>query len=259
MLLAALAIGGAIGGLLKGSASANARQADYEDKVEELNRSKETLTTQYSQAGASDALARSQALLVAKENKAEFNLLADETLANRDMAITQKGKASSMESQINATQIATLAVENEKAMGAAGQQVATSGFRGTGTAGNVADEAKRAAAVSLAQAKAQNNLVNFQSYASAVSAYTSANQQIASYKRKVDAVDSDYQRNIASLDLRKAQTKELYDQQSGFLTEDIGYMEGEGYTAMKQASALDVLGGLFGGLFDGAKAAKAFE
>lgn len=219
-------IGGGLG-LLNGWGNSSARKAEFEDKKTDLERQQASLKENYSQAQSSYNLATENANAVAQENKDEYNLLADETLANRDTTLEQTATNGSMQSQVNAAQIATLAVQSKQSEGAANQSVATSGFRNTGTAMNLVENAKSSNADTMKQAKMQSKLANSQTFTQAVNNYTSANQQIDAYQRRVEQTESQLERDLSKLDLQMEQTKKTYDLQGGYLTADLETMNGK--------------------------------
>ncbi|AEC02382.1 hypothetical protein [Parasphaerochaeta coccoides] len=248
-MMLALAIAGGILGLGKGIASSIARNAEYKAKLEELNRSKESLDKQYSQAQSSLNLQKTQAQAQTSEANTELNLLAIQTEQNRAVALGQASRAGSLASQIASSQVATLAVENQKTEGTALQQVATSGFRNSGTAGNVLENAQRSSDDSLALARQQIGLSHVQTYSSALNAYTSATEQTEAYRRQVDANNSNLARVQEEIDLSLSQAKEMYDMNAGNLQEDIDYMKTTGRITTGWAMAGDI----FGGLYEGAR------
>lgn len=238
---------GALNGLFK----ARQREADFQDKLEDLNRQKAALDTQYNQARESHELATQQSKDQVKEANEELSLLSRETLDNRDMALDRTSKAGSMQSEVNAMQLATLAVQGKQQTGDARQQAATSGFRGTGSALNLVENAKRSVESATAQARMQSKLSNYQTYASAVSNYTSATQQADAYVRKITQNNNQLERHLAELDLGMEHTTETYEQQGGFLAADIDYMNTKGRKAVDDAKVWDVVGGAFDGLMTG--------
>lgn len=249
---------GMLGGLAKGIASANSRNAEYQDKLEELNRSQEQLDQQYSQAKDSYSLSVDQAKDSLADTNKELGLLANETLANRDLAIKQTAKSGGMQSQLDAAQIATLAVQNEQSVGAANQQAATSGFRGTGTAKNVMENTQRSADDAIAQARMQSDLSKYQTYASAVNTYTDANQRVASYQRQIEQNQTDSDRQLEALQLQMEQTTDSYNLQGGYLASDLEYLQTKGKSAMQFGATMDLFGGLFSGASAGANLASYF-
>ena len=250
LLALGLIAGGALG-LINGASKANQREADYQDKLEELNRQKTILDTQFNQAKDSYDLSTSHAKQQVSEANNELSLLGQETLDNRDMSLAQTSKAGSMQSEVNAMQLATLAVQNTQQTGEARQQAATSGFRGTASALNLVDNAKRTAQSTTAQAKMQSKLSNYQTYASAVGNYTSATQQADAYARKIEQNKNDLDRQLAALDQNLAQTEEMYQLQGGYLASDIDYMKKEGKKALGNAQFWDVTGGMLNGALSG--------
>lgn len=250
LLIGAIA-GGALG-LASGVSKSKQREAEYRDKLEDLNRQKQVLDTQFNQAKESHQLATTQAKEQVSEANAELDLLGQETIDNRDMALEQTSKAGSMQSEVNAMQLATLAVQNTQHTGDARQQAATSGFRGTGSALNLVDNAKRSAQSATSQAKMQSKLSNYQTYASAVSNYTSANQQAAAYARKIDQNKNELDRQLTKLDQNLSHTQDMYQLQGGYLASDIEYLKSEGKDALKDAQLWDIAGGTLGGALNGA-------
>lgn len=250
-LAAGMAIAGGVLGLAKGISKQNQRKQEYEDKIQELERQQAMLDTQYSQAKESVGLATEQSKIVAAENKAELNLLATETIANRDMSIGMTAEAGSMQSEINAMQVATLAVQNQQQEGQARSQAASSGFRGTGTAMNLVDNATRQGDASMSQARMQSKVSNFQTYGSALSTYTSANQQAEAYERRIVQTEKQLERDLQKYDLQLSQAKETYDQKGGYLAADLTYLEGDGKKALGWARTMDVVGGVFSGAAQG--------
>jgi hypothetical protein len=251
-----LLFGAAVAGLGLGLADAvgksKAREAEYQDKLNELERTKALLDTQFSQAKQSYNLATDQAREQTAEANKELRLLSSETLDNRDMALDQTARAGSMQSEINAMQMATLAVENQQQLGEATQRVATSGFRGTGTALSLVENVKEAGSFSTQQARMQSMMSNYRTYASAVSNYTSATQQADAYMRKIRQNKNQLNRELEKLELQMNQTTETYMQKGGYLAEDIEYMKDEGYKALQWGMFTDsvssVVGGLVGGI-----------
>lgn len=250
-MLIGMAIAGGVLGLAKGISKQNQRKQEYDDKIQELERQQAMLDTQYSQAKESVALATKQSKAVAAENKAELNLLATETIANRDMSIGMTAEAGSMQSEINAMQVATLAVQNQQQEGQARSQAASSGFRGTGTAMNLVDNATRQGDASMSQARMQSKVSNFQTYGSALSTYTSANQQAEAYERRIVQTENQLKRDIKKYELQLRQAKDTYDQKGGYLTADLTYLKEDGKKALGWARALDVVGGVFSGVAQG--------
>jgi len=242
------AIGGGILGLFSGWGNANARQDEFDDKKEDLGRQEEVLDSNYSQAQSSYNLATTNANAVAQENKDEYNLLADEALANRDTTLKQTATNGSEQSKINAMQLATLTVQSKQVEGSANQSVATSGFRNSGTAMNLVDNAKSSNADTIKQARMQSKLANSQTFTQAVNNYTSANQQIDAYQRRVELTESQLQRDLGKLDLQMDQTTDTYDLQGGYLTADIDYMNSDkAESALWWAKAGDFIGGAVDG------------
>ncbi|MGE0075342.1 MAG: hypothetical protein AB7S52_08955 [Sphaerochaetaceae bacterium] len=250
LLALGLIAGGAIG-LINGASKARQREADYEDKLEDLNRQKTILDTQFNQAKESHELATTQAKQQVSEANQELTLLGQETLDNRGMSLAQTSKAGSMQSEINAMQLATLAVQNTQQTGEVRQQAATSGFRGTASALNLVDNAKRSARSTTAQAKMQSKLSNYQTYASAVGNYTSATQQADAYTRKIEQNKNDLDRQLATLDQKLSQADEMYQLEGGYIGSDIEYLKTEGKKALGAAQWWDVTGGMLNGALSG--------
>ena len=256
LLIGSAIVGGVIG-LGNGIASAKSQQAGFDDKLTELNHSVETLDSNYNQATASYELSKKQSIEAAKATTDEYSFLAEETLENRDTSLAQSATTGSMQSQVNAAQIATLEVENEKAVGTANSAAASSGFRGTGTSKNIVDNAKSSGADIIKQAKMQASLSNAQTYNQAVNNYTSANQQEAAYQRRIAETEDTLDRTLASLDLAQDQAEENYTREGGYLTSDIDYMNTEGKSALKSSKAWNIISGLFGGASSGLSFGKS--
>ena len=235
-------------GAINGISQMNQRNAEYQDKLDELNYQHDQLDLQYSQAQQSNALAAQQAQDQTAEANAEMNLLADQTIGNRDTAVKQTAQSGSMQSHLNALQMATLNVQNKQTEGAASQQVATSGFRNSGTAGNVLENAKRSSQMSTQQAQLQADMSNFQTYASALNTFTSANQQADAYRRQIEGNNNALDDQLEQLQLQMNQTTETYELQGGYIGSQIEYMEGEGRDALDQANGW----GFFGSVLSGA-------
>lgn len=250
LLALGLIAGGALG-LINGASKARQREAEYEDKLEELNRQKKILDTQFSQAKESHELATVQAKAQTDEANKELDLLGKETLDNRDLALDQTAKAGSMQSEVNALQLATLAVQNTQQVGQARQQAASSGFRGTGSAMNLVDNTSQSAKSATAQAKMQSRLSNFQTYASAVNNYTSATQQAEAYERKIEQNKNALDRQLEAMDLSMEQTSQMYELQGGYLGSDIEYLKTKGKKALGGAQWWDVTGGMLNGALNG--------
>ena len=244
-----LAIAGGVLGLFQGHGEAEAKQAEFDDKKQELERAQKALNDDYSQAQASYNLSTAQTKAQAQETKKEYNLLADETLANRDTVLDQTATTGSAQSHINAMQLATLAVQAEQAEGSANQAVATSGFRNSGTAGNLVSNAKSSNADTISQAKMQAKLADSKTFNQAVNNYTSANQQIAAYQRKVEQTESQLQRDLDSLDLKMDQITANYTREGGYLTDDIEYMNSD---EAKNSLLWSKIGSYVGGAMNGA-------
>lgn len=250
-LLAIGLIGGGLLGLGKGISKSEQRKAEYEDRLQEMDRQKEVLDSQYNQAKESHNLATQQAKERTQEANTELDLLGKQTLENRDLALDQTGKAGAMQSGAQALQLATLAIQNKVQEGQATQQAATSGFRGSGSAMNPVSNVQLASEMATEQAKMQSKLANYQTYASAISTYTSANQQADAYARQIDQNKSELQRQLASHDLQMAQVRENYELQGGYLSSDIQYMKTEGKKALREAQGWDIVGGMLGGALSG--------
>ncbi|MDC7229717.1 MAG: hypothetical protein PQJ48_05370 [Sphaerochaetaceae bacterium] len=250
-LLVLGAVAGGLMGAINGRNKAAQREAEYQDKLEDLNRQKTLLDTGYNQAKQSYNLGVEQAKAGTAEANTELNLLAEETLANRDMALEQTATAGSMQSTVNALQLATLEVQNTQQTGAARQQAATSGFRGTGTAQARVENAISAGATAKDTARKQNQIARYQTYTSALNNYVSANQQEAAYRRKITQNNNALEREIGKLDLQLAQAKETYELKGGYLASDINYLKTEGRKALDSARKWDIIGGGFGGFLQG--------
>jgi len=242
-------------GMAIGAANAiaanNQRNAEFDDKLDELRRQENILSTQYSQAQASYDLSVEQATQSVENANKELGILADQTIANRDMALTQQGKSGSMQSQLNAMQLATLNIQNEQAQGAANQQVATSGFRNSGTARNVVENAQRSGDMAIKQASLQASMSNYQTYSSALNTFTSANQQYDAYQRQIEANDDNLDMQLEQMELQMDQTTQMYEIEHGYLTADINYMEDEGRDALEQANIWGSLGAVGSGIMMG--------
>ncbi len=243
-----LFMAGAFLGAIKGISDMNQRNAEYEDKLDDLNYQKNILDKQYSQAKESFNLSVEHQKEQTERANAEIGMIADQTIANRDTSIGQQVKAGAMQSQINSMQLATLNVQNQQAEGAANQQVATSGFRNSGTAGNVRDNAQRSSQMSSKQANLQVSMSNFQTYASALNTFTSANQQYDAYQRQMEMNNENLDDQLEELQLQMDQTTDMYDLQGGYIGSQIDYLKGEGKDALDQANGW----GFFGSILSGA-------
>ena len=239
---------GAALGAINGISQMNQRNAEYEDRLDELNYQKNILDKQYSQAQTSFNLSLNHQKEQTERANAEIGILADQTIANRDTSIGQQAKAGAMQSQLNAMQLATLNVQNQQAEGTANQQVATSGFRNSGTAGNVRDNAQRNSRLSTKQANLQVSMSNFQTYASALNTFTSANQQYDAYQRQVALNNENLDDQLEEMQLQMDQTTEMYNLQGGYIGSQIDYLNGEGKNALDQANGW----GFFGSVLSGA-------
>lgn len=254
MLSGLMAFGMIAGGLLgmgRGIGKAKQREAEYQDKLEEIQRQQTILDTQFNQARQSYELGVSQARESTAEANAELDLLATETIVNRDRVVGQTQKAGAMQSVVNAMHLAELQVQNTQQTGAARQQAATSGFRGTGTAQARVENAISAGEAAKDIAQKQNKIATFQTYASALNTYTSANQQEDAYRRKIEMNESALGRELAKLDLGLAQTREMHELQGGYLASDLEYLKTEGKKALDSAKVWDVFGGIGGGILQG--------
>lgn len=249
MVLGAVA-GGAMGAV-GGKRKADQREAEYQDKLEEIQRQQTILDTQFNQARQSYDLGVSQAKESTSEANADLDLLATETIVNRDRVVGQTQKAGAMQSVVNAMQLAELQVQNTQQTGAARQQSATSGFRGTGTSQARVENAIGAGEAAKNIGQKQNNIARFQTYSSALNTYVSANQQEDAYRRKIEMNESALGRELAKLDLGLAQTREMVGLQGGYLASDLGYLQTEGKEALDDARYWDILGGGIGGFFQG--------
>ncbi len=244
-------IAGGILGLGKGIGKAKQRELEYQDKLEEIQRQQTILDTQFNQARQSYDLGVSQAKESTSEANAEQELLAIETIVNRDRVVGQKQKAGAMESVVNAMQLAELQVQNTQQTGAARQQAATSGFRGTGTAQARVENAISAGDAAKDITQKQNKIARFQTYSSALNTYISANQQEDAYRRKIEMNERALGRDLAKLDLGLAQAREMHELKGGYLASDLEYLKTEGRKALTGAQVWDVIGGGLGGVFQG--------
>jgi len=252
-LIALAVLGGSLLGMIGGKAKADERRAQFDDKLEDLNRQKSVLDLQFTQFQANDALSRDILKADLLSQNKELDLLADQTIANRDMAITQRAKTGAMQSHVDAAGIATLAQQSKQAESEANQRAAGSGFRGTGTAKNAVVNAQRAGSAALDQGRLQAAVSLYQTHATALNAYVSANQQADAYQRQMEQNEADYSQGIQRLDLGLQQAQQTYDLQGGFLASDIDYMNGEGKQTLNGAMAWDILGGMFSGGVDAYK------
>jgi hypothetical protein len=250
LLLIGAAVGGLIG-LAQGANNANVRQAEYDDKLEDLNRQKAILDKQYTQSQQSYDLSKDQLNESTDYANTELNLLGDQTIKNRDTSLNQTATIGAKQSEINALQIATLDIQNKQQVGSANQAAATSGFRGSGSALNVLNNTRTLTQDARKQATMQSNLSNYSTFASAVNNFTNANQQHDAYMRKIDENEFMRDQQLESMNLQMEQTKDMYDLQGGYLASDIEYMDGEGRDALKTAQAFDILGGIFSGAVSG--------
>ncbi len=245
------AVAGGLLGLGSGIGKARQRELEYQDKLEEIERQQTILDTQFNQARQSYDLGVSQARESTSEANAEQELLATETIANRDRVVGQKQKAGAMQSVVNAMQLAELQVQNTQQTGAARQQAATSGFRGTGTAQARVENAISAGEVAKNITQKQNKIARFETYSSALNTYISANQQEDAYRRKIEMNESALGRDLAKLDLGLAQAREMHELKGGYLASDLEYLQTEGRKALTGAQVWDVIGGGLGGVFQG--------
>lgn len=249
MVLGAVA-GGILGGL-SGRRKADQREAEYQDKLEEIQRQQTILDTQFNQARQSYDLGVSQAKESTAEANAELNLLATETILNRNRVVGQTQTGGAMQSMVNAMQLAELQVQNTQQVGAERQQAATSGFRGTGTAQARVENAISAGNAVKGIAQKQNKIARFQTYSSALNTYISANQQENAFRRKIEMNERALGRELAKLDLGLAQASEMRQLQGGYLASDLGYLQTEGRKALEDANKWDIISGGFGGFFQG--------
>lgn len=251
--IAAAITGGLAGGLgaFRGTNKAKQREAEYQAKLEELEQSQKELDLSFNQAKESYNLGVSQARAEIGEANKENELLAKQTLENRDMQLGHASRTAADQSKVSTNQLATLAVDLKQQEAEATQASATSGFRGTGSALNLVDNAKSRSKTTLAAARMQKEVSEYQSYASAVQNYTSLNQQEAAYRRKIEQNNSSLHRELARLDLQMHQAEGMHELRGGYLGDQIEYMKTEGSKAVKEAGIWDVINGTIDGIMQG--------
>lgn len=245
------AVAGGVIGAVGGKNKADQREAEYKDKLEDLQRQQTILDTQFNQARQSYDLGVSQATSNTSEANAELGLLATETIVNRDRVVGQTQKAGAMQSVVNAMQLAELQVQNTQQTGEARQQAATSGFRGTGTAQARVENAISAGDAATGIARKQNQIARFQTYSSALNSYTSANQQEDAYRRKIVMNENALERELTRLDLGMQHAGDMHELQGGYLASDLHYLKTEGRETLDDARKWGIISGGVGGFFQG--------
>ena len=238
-MMSAIVIGAAVG-MLAGIGKAAAYTIEYNEKKNELKKTRDNLDAQYNLAKSQ---AEEQAGAAEKELRAG---IADARLAQGVGAGTSARNAV-MQNEIANQQIAQLQIEGARDIGSSVQDVAMSGVRLMRDAeGNIADGAGRNTANDVrrttSQARVQAEISRSQSLEQARASYYSADRQIASYGRQIQSTKDELRRTLASMDLS-------YTQQRQAFTDDIDYMDSaKGKTLMN----LNILSMMFGSSLNGA-------
>lgn len=248
-MLTLLTIAGLAAGLFKGHAAASEKQAAFDDKIEELERSKELLKADYQSNIESFDLSEKHLNQQADSKKEEYSFLSGQVLENRDRTLDQTATIGSQHSEINAQQIATLLVQADQAEGAANQSVATSGFRNTGSARNVVVNTKSQNQSAIDQSRLQAKMSRTQTFSEALNNYTDANQQMESYQRQIQYTEEARLRSEEEINLKRKQNKDSYDLRGGYLAADLDYMNSQD---AKDALAWSKAGSVLSGGLDGA-------
>ena len=223
MILSAIALGV---GITKGLLGAANRWSERNDKIEALERQKQQLKIEQ------DNLSTNY-----NAEKAAGEKVIANTLNNRDTGLKQSASAKTQSDALIQQQMATIAVQASEAEGQAVQQASQSGFRATGSNMNSVQNANQDGKDAMAQAKAQASLSRFSDYSSARNNYTSASQQIESYKDSMSQAATIYEQKIAAYQRSIGQVGDSLDDIQGFW----------GTAGTVVGSVLDIAGGIMGG------------
>lgn len=223
MILSAIALGA---GIAKGLLGAANRWSERNDKIESLKRQQQQLETERSNLTANY-----------NAEKAAGEKVVANTLNNRDASLRQAVSSRAQEDALVQQQLATIAVQASEAEGRAVQQASLSGFRAVGSNMNAAVNAGMEGLEALTQAKAQASLSRFNDYSSARNNYTSATQQVESYRDGMAQAASIYQQKLEAYQRSIGQVGDALDDVRGFW----------GTAGTVVGSVLDVAGGIMGG------------
>jgi hypothetical protein len=223
MILSAISLGI---GITKGILSVANRWSERQDKIDSLNDQTKQLKTE-----------RNNLTTNYNAEKAAGEKVIANTLNNRDTSLNQSASSRVQQDALAQQQMATIAVQASEAEGQAVNQAAQSGFRNTGSNTNGSENAKQSGEEAMAQAKAQVSLSRFQDYSSAKNSYTSATQQIDSYKDSMSQAATLYQQKLAA-----------YNTNIGKINNEVNDMNSFwGITGTVVGSALDLAGGIMSG------------
>jgi len=196
------------------------------------NRAIQEKETKKELATAKSNLENSYSLSVKQLNETE-QLEISQAIANRDITLTQRAQGMEIQNQIYNEQQAELAVKASQAEGQAIQQVATSGFRDTGSAMNVVNSTNTAYDLAIAKQNNQIALEKYENYNTALNNYTNANMQLEQYKlqiqQKRESMEHEYQTDLNAIN------------------DDINYMNSDEF---KWAQAFGYIGDIGGATVD---------
>lgn len=139
-------------------------------------------------------------------------------------------------------QLAELNRNNRQAVGTAVQSVATSGFRATGSGGNVIRETQRRADSNYERAATNARLSAYSSYMDAANNYFSANVQLEDYRRGMRDAKASYEQNLKTLEANKNAQENVLQGQISYYQ---GQIEGMGEWEWFDEGIRDFFGGMF--------------
>ena len=238
ILTASIELGRMLGGGIVAAANS---KSNFESKKSQLTYERDqaqaqldALLTEYNNSLAGLELDLSQSL-------SEYN---SGIWATERAQATGLATAATLGTANNAEQYAQLAElnrNNRQAVGAAVQSVATSGFRATGSGGNIIRDTQRRADESYRRAATSARLSAYSSYMDAANNYFSANVQLEDYRRGMRDAKASYEQNLKTLESNK-------DAQQNILQGQISYYQGQ-IEGMGEWDFWDGVRDFFGGMF----------
>lgn len=232
------------------------RRAQANAQLTQILNAQEDLTDKLNQSKELTNLQKQQALENLNYANSFLQTQTEQQLASRDSNIEYSSNLLSEQSAINADSLHQMKVSAGQAEQSAMQNVATSGFRNTGTADNNVAEAQRINELKYNAQQKANEISQYSSMYEARNAYMNSTYTAQGYQRQIESNTRNFTQSMQMMDLQAKHNEYNYNKEMDRYTGDIADMKSANqslgqYTAASFFSDLFTAGGIALGVMTG--------
>ena len=210
---------------LSGYAKDKKQRAEYRSNLTKITNAKQDLTDNYNKNIDELNLNMQQSLENMNIANTRLQQATNSTIENRDISVKNSGNALATQSEMNATELQEMRIQNQQTVNAEMQNLATSGFKATASALNRVNEATRKGNVAYAQKQASTQLSQMGSLQDMRNAYIKGTNTAQGYQQSIEDNTRNWSQTVDKANLSTKWADVNYSKEMDRYTGDLNNLQ----------------------------------